>query len=793
MDAARPAVGLGGVNPVIGKAMHSRLRTYLTTRAPAWLGLAATLLATGCDPTLPGQDIDAARDLQAQTLVAGESDVRLHAGRSVHVFEVEVAAEQDLEIIASPTTAATLGIGFAESSDGRNFTASPGARLRSSDGRFRVEPQSSGDGRTGFRFVGAADAAGTWRFSILAQPRLDSDAFAELIGSVDGRENWVAHVVLLIYMLNDQPALAGTPADLLYHSFPQLVILREPLDIVVRVRTGQAGEFVDTTDAEDGTSDGDGDGGGGDGTDGGSDADGNGSADGGGDGGDGGDGGGGSVDDGTPPPQSVNVHGIVRTGDAVPDQTGATFTDFGNPIIDDAGRVAFYAAYTGGSGSGGLYVWEEGPLRRVYDDDPTQTGNVPGMGPDDFFGGFTIRWDSGSPHLAWGSNGRLLFVAHLNGFSQPNALFRWRASDGDIVLVSNAELLRAAIPDSTEDFLPEFYHPGLSNDGTAIFSNRYSYFRQDGSFALFQRGIFTTDGLATQALGVGSVPGQPEIATFTDRPVLLTTHNAGGDSLFQAAYQSIEGNRGVYLLSDGELFRVVDNAPDRSFPGLPDGAQVGTLGEDFEALAIGPEGDIAIDTTLTVDDATRDTVLIWDGSQWRELQGTTGQYASDLLAGVSDDGQTVYLVDGNPFLGDGRSAVDLSALLPAELIGVDLAWEAFGGALNNHGRALLQYQRQPGGTPGLAFWSGERLLVVMDATQPIALESIDTIFSAQQREPDALDRVGTVSDRPEVNRPGLSGMVSNRDECVFRAGWRGPDDRINTADDRQAIFLGQGE
>ncbi|GAF92765.1 unnamed protein product, partial [marine sediment metagenome] len=300
------------------------------------------------------------------------------------------------------------------------------------------------------------------------------------------------------------------------------------------------------------------------------------------------------------------------------------------------------------------------------------------------------------PHLAWGSNGRLLFVAHLNGFSQPNALFRWRASDGDVLLLSNAELLRTAIPDSTTDFLPEFYHPGVSDAGIAFFSNRYSYFRANGSFVMFQRGIFSTDGVTTQEIGVGLVPGQPASATFRDKPVLLTSHNDAGDFLFQAVYLSTEGNRGVYLLWDDEPVRVIDNAPGRSFPGLPAGAQVNAVGADFDALALGAKGHIAIDTTLTVSGETRDTVLLWDNTQWRELQSRAGEYASDLLSGVSADGQAAYLAGGRPFLGDGQNTVDLDSSLPPELTGLNFEWEGFGGALNNPGRVLLRYQRLGG-------------------------------------------------------------------------------------------------
>jgi hypothetical protein len=429
----------------------------------------------------------------------------------------------------------------------------------------------------------------------------------------------------------------------------------------------------------------------------------------------------------------------------------------------------------------------------VYDTDPAWTGNVPGMGSEDYFGRLTIRWNEGAPHLAWGSDGRLLFAAPLNGLSQPNALFRWRASDGELILVSNAELLRTAVPDSTEEFLPEFYHPGLSDDGLAIFSNRYSYFRESGSFALFVHGVFATDGETTWEIGVGAVPGEAEVAVFSDKPVLLTSHNAAGDVLFQADYALGEGTKGVYLYQDGEVLRVVDNPPIRSFPGLPEDAQVGNLGQNYQAIAIGPQGHIAIDTVMRVDGESHDTVLLWDNTQWYELQSATGEYATDLLTGVNDDGQTVYLADQRPFLGNGERRLDLSTYTATKLIGVDYEWETFGGAINNHGRVLLRYKRVAAETPGVAFWSGERWFVVLDGALPLVLDTVDAIFSTQQRAADEMDRVGTVSDRPEVNRPGLSGMLSDNDEWTLRAGSLGADGQTNTSDDQQVIFHGRGD
>lgn len=750
------------------------------------IALAVGICSVGCTPQLAGQNPDEFAQSKSKTLVAGTTDVTLPTS-AIQSFEVSVGANQDIEVVALPRTPAVLGIGFAVSPDGREFTSHPGAEKQSGDGRARVERRSLDEGGAGFRFTGTADAAGLWRFSILVLPQFTADDLWNALG----HRTFAQATILWLYMLNNQSALGDSMAALFFFAFPDLVYPQTPLDVVIQVATGDAGDFIDpgnTTDPND--------------PGGSSDPNDAGDPNSAGDPNDGGDpnstgdpndsgGGGGTVD--KTPPASIAVGAIVATGDAVPEQDGATFVYFGDPIIDDEGRVAFYASYTGGAGSAGVYVWESGVLKRVIDNDPAWTGAIPGLGADDKFGGFKIRWDAGAPHMAWGSGGRLLFATNLNNFSQANAMFRWRASDEDLLLVSDAELMRTAIPDSTSEFIPDFYHPGLSDNGVAIFSNRYSYFRQNGSFALFERGAFTTNGSTTTDIIAGSVPGQPTYATFADMPVLLTTHNGDGDFLFQARYQSPEGDRGVYLLRDGNLSRVIDNAPNRIFTGLLVGTRVGAAGQDFDAIAISAAGHIAVDTTLTFASEARDTILRWDGSSWGEFATPGNADATDLLSGINDTGQALYLAGGEPQFGDNSKVVSLADALPDELVGVDLTWPAFGGAVSNLGRALLHYERTGTDDAGVLFWSGAELFVVIDTTTPIALDSIDTIFFGRDLGPADLDRVGTLNYRPEVNRPGVSGPINDRDQWVFRVGSLGDDGAENTSDDQQAIFLGRGE
>jgi hypothetical protein len=561
--------------------------------------------------------------------------------------------------------------------------------------------------------------------------------------------------------------------------------------------TGDDGTSDGTSDGGDDTTDGTSDGGGGTdggGTDDGSTDDGTDSSDSADDGGsDSGD----TTSDDTAP-TSMTLQAIVQTGDDVPGQSGATFTHFSNPVIDGSGRVAFWGGYSGGDGANGLYVWESGTLERVIDDDPARTGTVPGRGADDYFGGFDIRWDSGAPSLAWGAEGRLIFVAHITDSPQANGLYRWRASDGDIVRVADDEQLKDLIP-GAEVFFADFYHPGVSDNGIVIFASRYTAFDGEMNILAFRSvGVFVSNGVQVTPVVVGQlsepgdVPDHGEYTTFGDAGI-LTSLNPGGDMLLQAEYKTALGDRGVYLYTGGNLYRAVDNAPDRAFPGLPAGTRVGEEGTPYDAITVGAGLRIAIDTKLVADSSPSDAVILWDGSQWHELTASGGAAATELISGLNSSGRVLFLAGGQPYLGNEAGSVAVGATLPTELEGVSVGWQNFSGALNSDGRALLRFKRSGSESAGLVFWTGAQLLLVADAAAGEPSSQSEVIFPTARPTHDELDRAGVVTYLPETDRPGRSGALNDRNELVFRVGSLGADGSQNTADDYQAIYLGSGQ
>jgi hypothetical protein len=233
---------------------------------------------------------------------------------------------------------------------------------------------------------------------------------------------------------------------------------------------------------------------------------------------------------------------------------------------------------------------------------------------------------------------------------------------------------------------------------------------------------------------------------------------------------------GLYLARGTTNYRVIDNRPTASWPGLPAGTAVNQDAELYE-MAIGAAGQIAVQTNTTVGsaDSTR-AVLLWDpdAEEWIVLANPSGTPATDLLTGVNDAGQVVFVADENPYLGDGGTPTRLNATLPSQLSGATLSWVAGGGSINNQGRAVLALTHdEAANAPGLVFWTGERLLLVADvpADVPGDAGSIATITGWQR------------------DRPARSGMLNDDDEMTFRAVLVGTDGTPNTADDTQAVYI----
>lgn len=465
------------------------------------------------------------------------------------------------------------------------------------------------------------------------------------------------------------------------------------------------------------------------------------------------------------PPASITRTRIIQTGDAVPDQPdGVTFDEFSDPIIDADGRVAFWGSFSGSAANGsfGLYVWADGTLTRAIHDDPATEGIVPNRDVPSYFGWDTTSdWDPLAQDIAWGSGGRLLFVSEVDSSQsggRSKGIYRWRASDANIVRVADLELVAAFYPDAPSGaFVPTFYQPGVSDGGTAIFGVDYLYLT---SGVVSGTAIYTTtngqtlnqiaDTVASED-DPGDVPDQGAAAYFAEVDV-VSTINEDGKALFQAYYTSGTGSAGIYLIQNGTKYRVIDNRPNASWPGLPSVTRVNSA-EDLYMLAIGPDGHIAVDTTVTVSGSSRAAVLMWDFTtlEWTEITGG-GSTASALLSGVDDDGRTLIKVGQDVYVASTTASTRVTGTLPTELQGASFSWANAGGAINNFGHAVVPFT-ESNGDRGLAFWTGSELLTLAYVGGNIPATG--------------LDKISTIEDA-RLDRPNLTGMLNDTDQMVFR-------------------------
>lgn len=763
--------------PIHSSVPRCRLCRAGAMPASAIAALLAPLMA-GC----PGSSIliEPALTEQAGVRAAGVFAESVRPNTATY-FEVDVASGLRLEVIAEPSEGATLGIGPISSPDGKRFSARPGATKSSSDDVFQVQARGFGDLGVGLHFLGASASDGRWRFALVCQP----SQYEALRGRV--REVSVTEKLMLAaFILNGGLTSDDNAGALLRFFFPELDGISQPIGVTLRINLLDEDDEPAFPPATDGGG-GSGGGGGGDpnGGGGGGGADPNDST-----------GGGNPTQPTVPntPIDGADLQLVVQTGDAVPGQAGATFTWLSNPLIDQDGRVAFWGAYTGGSGNAGLYVWESGTLTRVVDDDPNAT-SAPGLPAGSVFGTFDVQYDGFSPHLSWASGDRLIFTAATDGSPLPNALFRYRVSDGNMLRIIDCESFKSLFDNVGDTFLCEFFNPVVSDDGYAVFTNRYTYFTTSNQFVFRNRGLFFSNGVESEAMLAPEfprvVPGVPN-GDFIEVE-LLPAMNYGVDVVLQASYESpveTDGDQGVYVYTGGQLFRLVDNGSGRNWPGLSVGTVIGESATRYQRVAVGPLRDVAIDTTLTVNGVKRDAVILSDRSRWAEIR-PAGQSATDLLTGVNEDGHLVTLANGKPYYWNGLSNTDLSTTLPAEIAASTVTWANFGGSLNNAGQVLLRYTRD--GKPGLALWTGAKLVVVADAALGLPAATFDELLSGALPSLDTIDRSGVVKDRPEVDRVGRSNAINDAADFVFRVGTPGADSARDTADDYQAIYIGRGQ
>jgi hypothetical protein len=489
------------------------------------------------------------------------------------------------------------------------------------------------------------------------------------------------------------------------------------------------------------------------------------------------------------PPTQVQLTAMAQTGDVPPGQaSGAAFRAFSDPRIDPDGRVAFWAQYRNGAGNGGLYVWSEGTLSVVVDDDPNERGIVPGRETQDYFGNFAASSSLSDPlrlPFAWGPNGNLYFAAPIAGETESKGIYRWNAGDQTITRIADLEqvtaLFRQEFGNAVLDWTMQPFT--VDDDGVVFFTVRYTLLGTNvpGQIA-FGQGVFRADGttitvVRDRYLEDADVPGQPAAARFTGFAD-LTTQDPAGDGFFQATYSGGAGTRGLFMARDNDVYVVIDNRPNSRWVGLTNGTVVGASNAIATAVTAS-NTHIALDTQIQVGSATNDAILHWSWARrrWTRLLGGDASNAETLLTGVTNHGQCAYLANGRPHISNGQTVTRLDNNLPSPLSTGTIRWEP-SGSISTFGRVLLRYTRNPSSAAdsaeGLALWTGAGLIVVTDRGV---------------NRPDDQIRQVSFATGPEQDRAGRSGAINDADRLTFRAVRPGSDGQLGNDDDIQTVYF----
>jgi hypothetical protein len=180
---------------------------------------------------------------------------------------------------------------------------------------------------------------------------------------------------------------------------------------------------------------------------------------------------------------------VVLDGTAAP--TGGTFLFFGTPVIDDFGRVAFFASTTGGSADFGIYRGDGANITTIF------AANQPAPGGGTFV-------DFGEPVI--NKHGQVLALASLDNAAGPFGVMLGDGTDTVPIALSGH-----AAPKG-----------GIYATGVALqFLGRVLNDRGQVAFAAFltggtsQSGIFRGDGTTTIPIALQGTAAAGTTGTFT--------------------------------------------------------------------------------------------------------------------------------------------------------------------------------------------------------------------------------------------------------------------------------------
>jgi formylglycine-generating enzyme required for sulfatase activity len=387
-----------------------------------------------------------------------------------------------------------------------------------------------------------------------------------------------------------------------------------------------------------------------------------------------------------------------------PGQSGASsYTGFGPPVINDLGHIGFAANISFADGNEGLYVWRNGTVDRVFDNNPLDS--VPTQPAGSSWSAFPFTAGisavlSGQDYIATiarfrdpafnefqsivlgtpmsgaimaansrnsvppgqGSGARyakfdsfmvtaegddVVFVGSYTGGAGSAGVYRYSVNSGSLIRVADGSQGPADQPGAIFTGFDIF--PSANENGYVVFGATAA----GGSAA---RGLYRSDGASTletivDTSGSFVVPGHPTKNFSLFGPPVT---NSAGDVVFVAEFGFGPDDVGVFVRSASKTIKIMDLADP--VPGQPD-ASFSLLGSPI----INASGEITLTARYTGGTGT-EGIYFWDG---------------DSLERVVDESQNLF----------GRMPTNLSMMLG---IGGSGGQDGKGRSLNDAGQIAFR-------------------------------------------------------------------------------------------------------
>jgi hypothetical protein len=195
----------------------------------------------------------------------------------------------------------------------------------------------------------------------------------------------------------------------------------------------------------------------------------------------------------------LNTEGIFRndgTGtiaialDGMPAPSGGSFLFFSSPVIDEAGRLAFFAGATGGSADFGIYRADGENIATIF------AANQPAPGGGTFV-------DFGEPLI--NKHGQVLSLASIDNEAGPFGLMLGDGTDSVAIALSGHAAPKGG--NYATNVALQFLSPVLNDRGGVAFAA----FLSGGTSG---RGIFRGDGVTTTTIALEGTPAAGTTGTF---------------------------------------------------------------------------------------------------------------------------------------------------------------------------------------------------------------------------------------------------------------------------------------